>query len=56
MVECGGEGDHAGLSALCGHGNMGEVCVDLGNSGGSKRAASRLERRAESLASPRDEA
>ena len=26
------------------------------NSGGSKRAASRLERRAESLASPRDEA
>ena len=30
MVECGGEGDHAGLSALCGHGNMGGVCVDLG--------------------------
>ena len=29
-------------------------CVD--RSGGSKRAASRLERRAESLASPRDEA
>ena len=27
-----------------------------GRSGGSKRAASRLERRAESLASPRDEA
>lgn len=33
MGECGGEGDHARLSVLRGHGPMGEACMDLGKTG-----------------------
>ena len=44
-------GVHVSLSVL-----VSLVCMPSSGSGGSKRPASRLERRAESLASPRDEA